>query len=283
MLLSKATYKWRYKKLYKKLTINYIEGNHYSDSVRGGRFGGMLGIVVLLEYPTSPKLQLCHWLYDIYTQDLVVVNWIHDTLHTLEIPCTWRSKTAPEHNWPPAMLHSRKGVLFSIGLVLPPPGISLIQRPKELQFCIPKPLWFLAYWSRLFLCFGVSRGVRLGVLAWRPSSRSVCLIVWAETWVPHSNNSCRSSSAVTPGFFSTFRFRYRRAVADSILFLPRPGSVSTVPLALNLRIMLPILSLEMFNVLAIFLYPYISLWREITSSLDSFDHSLDFTMLQRHH
>ena len=168
MLLSKATYKWRYKKLYKKLTINYIEGNHYSDSVRGGRFGGMLGIVVLLEYPTSPKLQLCHWLYDIYTQDLVVVNWIHDTLHTLEIPCTWISETAPEYDWPPrhASQWARCPFLYwprssssrHIVLAIGPKSsnfVSSLQRTVSKNLC-GLSMWFLAYWSRLFLCFGDS-------------------------------------------------------------------------------------------------------------------------------
>ncbi|XP_061759028.1 uncharacterized protein LOC133554374 isoform X3 [Nerophis ophidion] len=45
-------------------------------------------------------------------------------------------------------------------------------------------------------------GMRLGVLAWRPSSRSACLIVWDETCVPPSTMSCCSSSAVSPLYAS---------------------------------------------------------------------------------
>uniref|UniRef100_A0A8C5MN72 Transposase n=1 Tax=Leptobrachium leishanense TaxID=445787 RepID=A0A8C5MN72_9ANUR len=78
----------------------------------------------------DPKPQVCDGLHHIVIQYLLVLKRIHGTLHTLQLPCTCRSKTAPSMIDPP-MLHSRQGVLFFIGLVLPPPNIALIHGPKQ--------------------------------------------------------------------------------------------------------------------------------------------------------
>ncbi len=65
----------------------------------------------------------------------------------------------------------------------------LIHRAEKFQFCfiapqnrIPKLLWLIyMILSRLFLCFWVSIGVRLGVLAWKPLAFSTHLTVLTET------------------------------------------------------------------------------------------------------
>ncbi|KAI5606381.1 gastrula zinc finger protein XlCGF28.1-like [Silurus asotus] len=60
--------------------------------------GGMLGIIVLLKGPTSSKPQVCDGLHHIVIQYLLVLKRIHGTLHTLKLPSTCRSKTAPKHD-----------------------------------------------------------------------------------------------------------------------------------------------------------------------------------------
>ena len=79
------------------------------------------------------------------------------------------------------------------------------------------------------MCFWVSSGVRLGVRAWNPSVFSMRLTVQTETSVPAATKSCCRCFAVTRGFLTTCLLRNLVAAADSFLFLPRPGSVATVP------------------------------------------------------
>ena len=66
--------------------------------------------------------------------------------------------------------------------------------------------------------------------------------------------------------------------ADNFFSRPRPCRVDTAPVALNIRIMLPTVSLETFKSLDISLCPF-SFWCKATiSSLDVRNNRLAFTM-----
>ena len=132
---------------------------------------GLLAIIVLLEGPML--LQLHNRRHD----DFLILDWTHRAPHTPQVSSATGSKAAPEHHWATAMLHCRQGVLFSICFILLFPDIPLIHRPKKFQFCLTLHrtefqnfgglfIWFSPYWSRLFLCFWVSSGVRLENRAW---------------------------------------------------------------------------------------------------------------------
>jgi len=78
------------------------------------------------------------------------------------------------------------------------------------------------------------------------------LTVQAETSVPVATKSCCRSFTVTQWFFWTCLLRNQVADFDSFLFLPCcSGSVTTVPLTLNLQTMLPTVSLGTFSSFAI--------------------------------
>ena len=118
-----------------------------------------------------------------------------------------------------------------------------------------------------------------GTRAWNPSACNVRLIVWTETSMPVAAKSFCSSLAVTRGFFSICLLKNLLAVDDNFFRRPRPGNIANVPLALCFRTMLPTVSLLMFSLFAIVLYPSPWLWRKITSFLNLWESSLDFTTL----
>ena len=107
---------------------------------------------------------------------------------------------------------------------------------------------------------------------------SMRLTVQTETSVPAATKSCCRCFAVTQGFLTTCLLRNLVAAADSFLFLPRPGSVATVPSTLNLRTMLPIISLGTFSAFAIFLYPFPCLCKAMISSLNFLDNYFDLAL-----
>lgn len=80
-----------------------------------GGLWGMRRIIVLLDSPVTPKLQLPHRWYSIFSQDLLILDSIH---------------LAPENHWATTLLYCSQGVLWSGCLILPSPAILLIHRPK---------------------------------------------------------------------------------------------------------------------------------------------------------
>ena len=82
-----------------------------------------------------------------FSQDFLILDWIHLALHTLQVSSARGYEAAPEHHWATTMLHCRQGDIFSVCFSLPPPDIPLIHRPQKFQFCfivpqnrIPKPV-----------------------------------------------------------------------------------------------------------------------------------------------
>ena len=136
----------------------------------------MLGIIVLLEGPMMPKLQLPHWRHDIFSQYFLIVDRIHLARCRFPVP-----EDPPEHHWATAMLRCRQGVLFSICFILHSPDIP--------QFCfiapqnrIPKPLWLIyIVLSKLELTFLVLLGQEWFMswsLGMEPFKRLVCALLW---------------------------------------------------------------------------------------------------------
>lgn len=78
----------------------------------------------------TPKLQLPHRWYGIFSQDLLILDSIH---------------LAPENHWATTLLYCSQGVLWSGCLILPSPAILLIHRPQTSQFC------FIALQNRIII------------------------------------------------------------------------------------------------------------------------------------
>ena len=57
-----------------------------------------------------PKLQLPHRGHDIFSQDFLILDWIHLALHMLQVSSARGSEAAPKPHWATAMLHCRQGV-----------------------------------------------------------------------------------------------------------------------------------------------------------------------------
>ena len=133
-------------------------------------------------------------------------------------------------------------------------------------------MWFSAYWSRLFLCFWVSSGVRLENRAWNPSVFSTRLTVQTETSVPAVTKSCCRCFSVTQGFLTTCLCRNLVAAAN-----PKASSLCLLllPSTLNLRTMLPTVSLWTFSAFGLFLYPFPCLFKVMISSLNFLDNYFD--------
>ena len=237
-----------------------------------------------------PKLQLPHRGHDIFSQDFLILDWVHLALNTLQVSSARVSKAANQSIPEPPPCFTVGRVFYSVYASFfllqtyrwstGPKSSSFVSslHRTESQNLFGLFILFFANWRRLFLCFWVSSGVRLGVQAWSPSAFSMRLTVETETSVPAATKSCCRCFAVSQGFLTTCLLRTLVAATDSFLFLPHPGSVGTVPLILKLRTMLPTVFLGTFSAFAIFLYPFPCLFKAMISSLNILDNSLDLAM-----
>uniref|UniRef100_A0A8C5PFK5 Transposase Tc1-like domain-containing protein n=1 Tax=Leptobrachium leishanense TaxID=445787 RepID=A0A8C5PFK5_9ANUR len=93
-------YVWRRKnKAYEeKNTLPTVKHGGGSIMLWGCFASAGTGKLQRVQGPTSPKPQVCDGLHHIVIQYLLVLKRIHGTLHTLKLPCTCRSKTAPKHD-----------------------------------------------------------------------------------------------------------------------------------------------------------------------------------------
>jgi len=152
-----------------------------------GGIWGKLVIIVLLEGPMMPKIQLPHWWDDFFSQDFLIFQVIYPAFHTLQISSAIGCKAAAEHHKAPPCL--------TVG------RISFLLLPPDILWSVVVYVW--DFWHAF----------------------SMCLNVQAETSVPVATKSCCSSFAVTQGFFWSCLLRNLVAATDSFLFLHRSGII----------------------------------------------------------
>ena len=210
----------------------------------------MLGIIVLMEYPTSLQLQSLDWPANICLYNFLIFGGIHSfsfCLHNISCAPSWH--TSPKHNGSTSMLNSWHGVLLYKGFTLFSAKDSFFGGGQKVTFLVwsvqstlfQKALGFSMFSFAYFRCVMLWSGCREGLFLATLPCRSLlfkehCIaVLW--TAVACVCYCFYSSFAVMCRFFWGFLIRSRAILSEHFFSLPELALTSTVPFVFHFLIM----------------------------------------------